>query len=237
MPVYGASPPPGGWNFDAPPETDAGTDAARDASRSADATPFSCYEPIRAGTDESGEPALHQNKATAADIEDFFAACFDAAATAATCNAYVGTQAAPRHTEIVNCVYPVYNPALTIAVLNKLPPAVFIEEVTHGIALNVKTCRALAVGAPAGCAQSYTDSSICISRSCDSCPHAYLGSCVRVAGDTGCAPYVPNPACAVALVRQAGAADALCGPATIDYADSAKFKAAYTRIAQAMCGE
>lgn len=235
MPVYGGSAPPGDWS--APePNGDAGSDAKRDPAPDADAPPYSCYEPESAGTYTSGAPALHQNKATAADLADFFAACFDTTANQQTCDAYIGVKQSPLHTDVVNCVFPFYNPALTQAVLESLPPSALLLIGESGIALNVDTCRALAVGAPAGCAQKYADSAICIGSACEACDTATRAACLTKAATTGCAAYVPDASCDTALSDGAAAADAVCGPSPVDYADNAKFKAAYTTLALAMCG-
>lgn len=199
--------------------------------------PLTCYEADKAGTYKSAAPALNQGKATSTDLNDFFMACFDTAATQATCDAYVGTKAAPLHTAVVNCVFPFYNPALDQATLDTLPPAALIPSGESGLVLNVNTCRALAVNAPAGCAQKFTDSEICIRGACDTCEDdAGFSACITEAEGTGCKTYIPEAACTSAVTAGAAAADALCGPAQVTYSDNAKFKTSYTAIATAFCG-
>ncbi|MFO0663240.1 MAG: hypothetical protein U0174_04775 [Polyangiaceae bacterium] len=199
----------------------------------------SCYEEDKAGWYKHGEPKLNQNKATTQDLTDFFNACFKGGSTQQSCEAYTGTKAAPLHTDVVNCVFPFYNPALDQATFEALPASVWTPAGESGIVLNMGTCRALAVNAPAGCALKYTQATECLRGACDSCEDdTGFGKCIDEAEAGGCKTILPEAACDSAVTGGAAQADALCGKvADIDYQDDAKLLAAYLKIGNAFCGK
>ena len=191
----------------------------------------SCYDQTMAGVYKSADPLLHQNKATAADIDAFYTACLQSNATQATCDAYVGTKAAPQHTAVVNCLFPFYNPALDQATLDALPSPALVPWGDSAIGVNVEACRMLAAGAPAGCAMNAKDYATCARSACSECmDEPSNDACIAQAQGSDCSSFAPGAACDTAVANGAAAADALCGAAGIG------FDASYFKVAAAFCG-
>lgn len=190
-----------------------------------------CYDGSLAGIYPTQAPQLHQNKATQADIQAFYNACFSLGANQATCDAYVGTNAAPLHQPVVNCIFPFYNPALTLQTLQQLPSPALLPFGDSSLGVNVGACRALAANAPAGCALSSANLAVCTTATCESCSDdASYDACLVQSAAEDCASYVPGAACDAAVANGAAAADALCGVTGLTFDDY------YFKVATAFCG-
>lgn len=184
-----------------------------------------------AGAYKNADPVLHQNKATATDINDFYVACLGAAATQASCEAYVGTRGAPQHTTIVNCLFPLYNPAMDRATFEALPSAAVIALGESSLGANVQACRMLAANAPTGCARMASELMTCTNSACESCMDDQShDACLQQAQASDCSSFVPGAACDTAVANGAAAADALCGAAGLTFDDY------YFKVAAAFCG-
>jgi hypothetical protein len=161
----------------------------------------------------------HQGRCSATQSAGFLSACLSTTATAATCDAFFASDLA--------CAECIVGPQPGTAPATVATPALI--PVGDYIFLNAGACEALAVGAPAGCAQSYSNATLCGYSTCETCDLNVDGNaCLSYSATHACAASQAPAACDAAIAADKTLADATCLATT--------FEGAYRKLVPFICG-